>query len=367
MKIALIEAFFSGSHKAWAEGLQRYSSHEIKIFSLPGKYWKWRMQGGAISLAKQLLDSKFIPDLILATDMLNLPLFVSLIKSEISVPVALYFHENQLAYPWSKTDPDTANQRDFNYHFINYSSALCADKVFFNSDFHRKSFFDELANFLRIFPDHRNLETPELLKPKSETLYLGLDLARFEEFVVLNTNEVPILLWNHRWEYDKNPESFFNMLFRIRKKGIPFQLVVLGEKYARYPAIFDEARERLAENILHFGYANSFDEYARWLQMADIYPVTSNQDFFGISVVEALYSGVIPLLPDRLAYPEHLPEGKEWCIYQNEKELEEKLLLLLEGKFIMETTDIRQYVSRYDWGNINSSYDKAFEQLVSSF
>jgi len=50
-----------------------------------------------------------------------------------------------------------------------------------------------------------------------------------------------------------------------------------------------------------------FAEYAKWLWRADILPVTSRQEFFGASVVQALYCNCCALLPDRLAYPEHLP------------------------------------------------------------
>ena len=52
LNIVLIEPFYTGSHKAWAEGYQQSSQHNIHIISLKGIYWKWRMHGGAITLAK---------------------------------------------------------------------------------------------------------------------------------------------------------------------------------------------------------------------------------------------------------------------------------------------------------------------------
>ena len=60
----------------------------------------------------------------------------------------------------------------------------------------------------------------------------------------------------------------------------------------------------LETNIVHFGFCESFSEYAQWLWKADILPVTSNQDFFGISIIEASYCETYPLLPERLSYPE---------------------------------------------------------------
>ena len=52
MHITLIEPFYTGSHQQWADGFQKYSSHEVQILSLKGRHWKWRMFGGAVSLAK---------------------------------------------------------------------------------------------------------------------------------------------------------------------------------------------------------------------------------------------------------------------------------------------------------------------------
>ena len=31
-----------------------------------------------------------------------------------------------------------------------------------------------------------------------------------------------VILWNHRWEYDKNPESFFKLLFKLADQNIDF-------------------------------------------------------------------------------------------------------------------------------------------------
>ena len=90
MNILLVEPYYTGSHKSWAEGYQSFSNHNVQIISLPGQFWKWRMHGGAISLAKQFMHMNFSPDLILATDMLDLTTFLSLTKSRTAqVPSAL--------------------------------------------------------------------------------------------------------------------------------------------------------------------------------------------------------------------------------------------------------------------------------------
>ena len=78
------------------------------------------------------------------------------------LPVALYFHENQLTYP-----PPPGTKRDLHYGWINYASSLVADRIFFNSEHHRREWYDELPRLLKHFPDYTNLETIEGLKAKA--------------------------------------------------------------------------------------------------------------------------------------------------------------------------------------------------------
>ena len=363
MKILIIEPFFTGSHKDWAEGYQKNSSHEIEILSLPGRFWKWRMHGGAITLAKRYNRLDFQPDLILATDMLNLPVFQSLIPQ--NSPIAIYFHENQFTYPWSPVDEDVILRRDKHYGFINYSSTLSSDHIYFNSQFHLDSFFIGLEDFLRQFPDYREIQNIEKIKAKSSVLDLGLDLHKFDPCISKrNTTESPLILWNHRWEHDKNPETFFEIMQDLSQKGVDFNLVVLGAEFKNEQLCFTHARKKLKKHILKFGYAKSFEEYAKWLWRADILPVTSNQDFFGGSIMEAVYCNTIPLLPRRLTYPDlFLADQNPEIFYQSTEELIYKLKNLLQNNGIYKGTNYQNIAMNYDWSIMATKYDDQLENL----
>jgi len=321
------------------------------------QHWKWRMHGGAISLANEFLKSSFQPDLILANDMLNLASFLSLTRNKSKdIPSAIYFHENQLAYPFnSSKNPD----RDLHYAFINYSSALCADQVYFNSDYNKSSFLEGLQTLLKIYPDHRNLATIAAIEQKSKVLPLGIALKPFDIYRSSISNQVPHILWNHRWEHDKNPQEFFETLFELKEEGIKFKLIILGERFAKSPRIFDEAKERLKDEMVHFGFASGFDLYARLLFQADIIPVTSNQDFFGISVIEAVYCGVTPLLPRRLAF-EELFEGEDVFYDGGDFKAALKKNLAL---FPFKNKGLEQRASAFDWSQMAQHYDQTFESI----
>ena len=368
MKLLLLEPYFTGSHAAWSEEYAARSRHQVDILSLPGRHWKWRMHGGAVTLARQFLEHRQPVDLLLASAMLDLTTFLALTRSKSAgVPSVLYFHENQLTYPWSPRDSDPPARRDAHYGFINYASALAADRVLFNSHYHRQAFLEALPGFLGVFPDHQETSSIETIADKSQVLPLGLDLQRFDTYrpqVELDSQRPPLLLWNHRWEYDKNPEEFFRALFLLQDQGHDFQEAILGESFAEQPAVFAEAQRRLGERVEQFGYAADFASYADWLWRADILPVTAIHDFFGISVVQAMHCDCHPLLPKRLAYPEHVPSSlHEDYFYDDFDDLVVRLGNAIEQVSVLRCRSLRSFVQDYDWPQLGSHYDDLFAEL----
>ncbi len=379
MNILLIEPYFTGSHRQWASGYQASSGHSVEVLKLSGANWKWRMHGGAVTLARRFLESGSTPDMILATDMLDLTTFLALTRRKTAnIPTAIYFHENQLTYPWSPTDRDVVRNRDKHYGFINYASAMAADWVFFNSRYHMESFYDEAVRLLKHFPDHNEAGSIDALRDKSSVLPLGMDLRRLDEYAgaagaSINeagalTGEVggPLVVWNHRWEYDKNPDEFFKALRTLADDEVPFRLAVLGENFSQVPVVFLKARDRLGDRVVQFGYADDFETYARWLHSADVLPVTSHQDFFGAGVAEAIYCGCRPLLPRRLAFPELLPDKTESeAFYTNYNEFLDRLrALLLDPK--PSGGGYRDAIARFDWHNMAPDYDRALEDVANN-
>jgi glycosyltransferase involved in cell wall biosynthesis len=374
MKILIISPYHGGSHKAWAEGYQRYGRNPTTLLSLPARFWKWRMHGGAVTLARQFLAQDDKPDLILATDMTDLTTFVSLARHKIGgIPIVLYMHENQLTYPLPD-DPDEGpmrrqqGERDLHYAFINFASMLVADQVLFNSAYHQQAFFDALPNFLKHFPEYNELDLIPQLESKSHILPVGIDLRRFdpEETAASTTPAPPLILWNQRWEYDKNPADFFAALYTMAGEDIPFRLALCGENFRRIPAEFAEASIRLKPAIVHYGYANDA-LYQSLLREAAVTISTAHHEFFGISFIEAIYCQTFPLLPNRVSYPELLPPAfHQACLYNSQEELVRKLRHTLQhpAQTAETAAALAQHFVQYDWHTIAPMYDQFLEQLV---
>jgi len=358
MHIFLLSPYHTGSHRAWAQGYARRSAHQVHLLTMAGRFWKWRMQGGALELAQRLdaLAREIgSPDAILVTDMVNLPALIALARPWLNAtPIHFYLHENQLTYP-----PPPGEKRDLTYGMINTLSMVAADAIHFNSAYHRDEFFDELPRLLKHFPDYNHLEIIPRLQDKSDVLPVGLDLSFFDAFRPEARDDGPLrILWNQRWEYDKNPGDFFRALYALAHEGLDFRVIVAGENFRQQPEEFAAAQAKLAGRFLHFGFAESRDDYAHLLWQADVVISTAIHEFFGVSVLEAIYCGAYPLLPRRLSYPELMPvELHQSHLYRDFDDLLAKLRWAVTHPQEIRAQNLAWIAERFRWEKLARRYD----------
>ncbi|MBT8401519.1 MAG: DUF3524 domain-containing protein, partial [Rhodothermia bacterium] len=271
LSVLALEPWYGGSHKGFLDGLASHSRHHVHPVTMPARSWKWRMQGSAVSMAQKVLafvESGTTPDLIFATDMVNVPAFLALTRDTLpDLPVVLYMHENQLTYPLPEGD-----ERDLTYAWINYLSCLTADQVVFNSSFHRRAFLDSLPTFLKTFPDYRHVDNVSKIRDRSSVLHVGIDLKSLNVETTGAATPSPnasqcgaTILWNQRWEYDRNPLAFFRLIDRLDEAGCNFGLILVGEQFAEIPPEFRAAIQRHKDRIVHSGFLSRREDYVSML------------------------------------------------------------------------------------------------------
>ena len=305
-RLVLFNPLHAGSHAAWSEGLQRAleaTGWQVELHTLPGRHWKWRMQGAALWFAGQI--SGPAPNVLLTTDMLDAArLRGSLPPAWRNVPLISYFHENQVSFPY--TSRENRDQR-LAYAFVNLQSAWASDAVWFNSSHHQAAFLSGIDEVLQRMPDARPPGLEARLSERSAVVPLGLELPELQERQLKRPLNRPLrLVWNHRWEADKQPEHFTATCDALLRKGVPFEVDLLGMG----PRDADQPLMRWAgahpDRVVNLHPADGRGEYWDRLLAADALVHHPMQEYFGLSVMEALHAGVLPILPKAHAYPEYV-------------------------------------------------------------
>ena len=360
MRFLFIEPFYGGSHRDFVDGWTAHSGHAVDLVTLPARFWKWRMRGAALYFF-DAIDGLAQYDGVVASSLMSLADFSALHRGR-HPPTLVYFHENQLTYPLAPGE-----QLDRQFGFTDITTALCADRLLFNSHFHYNHFFSTLPDFIRQMPEFKPHWAVAAIRRKAGMLYPGCHFEAGTRNPAPLPDGPPLVIWNHRWEFDKNPEAFFNALDRVDRMGIDFRLVLLGENYQAVPHVFLDARSRFAAKILHFGYVPSKTVYRDWLSKGLVVVSTAIQENFGIAVVEAMRHGCLPLLPRRLSYPEILPtEFHGDFLYDDDDDLVKKLGSLLRHphRYVHHRPVLAEMMARHAWTLRAAPYDRELDRLV---
>jgi glycosyltransferase involved in cell wall biosynthesis len=370
LDVLLIEPYDGGSHKAFREGLTKRSRHRFHCLTLPPRFWKWRMRGAAAYFA-DIINSLDEPagDLVLTTDFLNLAdLRGLLVPPRDRLPCLLYMHENQLTYPLSPLE-----EFDFHFGFTNIISALAAAHVVFNSEFHRELFLSSLPDYLAKMPEAVPRGIRQRLRHKSSVHPVGLErrphaAGSFAPYLGgpgdpsagprwPRDGKAPLILWNHRWEFDKRPDLFVRALEQLDREGCSFQVLLLGESRGR-EEVFRDLRQRLGRRCLAHGFVAGRTEYDRWLERADIVVSCAVQEYFGIAVAEAVQAGAYPVLPRDQVYPSlYGRHCKGRHFYRTERELVSLLRELVTGQRCGHVCSLPLDCDAFCWDNLIASYD----------
>lgn len=349
MRVLLLSAYEAVSHRYWANSLMaELTDVEWTLLSLPPRHFAWRIRGNPLSWwlkEHATLSQRF--DVVLATSMVDMATLVGLFPHLGQARKIVYFHENQFAYPESSEQVPQVEAK-----MVNLYAALAADTLVFNTAYNRDSFFTGVRQFLKKMPENLPAAAPlERLRRSAKVLPVPLQPLAQRPDVAPPPRRI---VWNHRWEYDKNPEDFFAVLFRLSEEGVPFELAVMGQRFRDEPAIFAEAQVRLAQHLVCWG-PQPEEQYQALLNGGGIVVSTTWHEFQGLAIMEAAQRGAWPLVPDRLCFPELYPDAYR---YDGTREgLYQRLAAWLQGTM---TAPERLDMSPWEW----PQWREAYRQLL---
>lgn len=333
MRILLLSAYHSASHRYWCEGLMAaLPEFEWTLKTQPARHFSWRVRAsGWLWGRSDDPDFEADYDLIIATSLSDIVTVKALCPALQPVPVWLYFHENQFAHPLSDQQ---YTDHQISWQFQSIQNALCADWISFNTAFNRDTFLAGARQLLKKFPEKLPGQPIDQLTQNSEVLPVPLT-NRFHSHRAA-PKHINRIVWNHRWEWDKRPELLLSVLMALHGEGFDFELAMLGSGGGRKAGQFKKARERLREHIVHWGEADE-STYSEFIRTAGIGVSTALHDFQGLAMLELAQAGATVVVPRRVAYPECLPgacfyEGSETDPESDAAQLKAALTQVLAGQ-----------------------------------
>lgn len=351
-RVLFLDAYHGPSHRALSTALRDHSRHDVTLLTLSPHKWKWRMRGAAFAFETPVRAIP-PPEILVCTDMLNLPEFLALMRDHLPprLPIISYFHENQMTYPTGSRDT-----RDLHFGMTNIHTALASDRIIFNSAFHREEFLAAVDELIGMMPDHRPEGISTRIRMRSHVLGPPLDIPS----IVRSRGN--LILWNHRWEDDKDPESFFRVMRRLDQSGADFRLMVLGEQFREQPACFEQARRELAHRIEHWGYLPDRLEYLGQVARCRVIVSTARHEFFGLAAREAIVLGCQPLLPRRVVYSE-MVGGRAAFLYEDEDDLFTRLTGMLSSPVAPCPEELRAEIASATVTRVVAQWDHWFDEL----
>lgn len=358
--ILVLEPYYGGSHKFFLEGLNKNVAADYTFMTLPARKWKMRMQLSAQWFVEQI---KALPqttrkfDLVFCSSFIDIAVLKALLCD---VPgwnhqanILTYFHENQYGYP-----QQFINNHQHQFLSINFNSALTSDALGFNTVFNRENFLVGCRKILKSSSDMKLTHLIDTIRSKSTILYPGIDFTTIDQQAAkkCQDNTVPTIVWNHRWEHDKDPETFFASLEYLERAELDFKLIVLGESFKNSPDCFIQARDRFKDKIVHFGFAQSYDDYTNLLAQGNIVVSTARHEFFGISIIEAARAGCLPVLPRDLSYPELFGEQ---FLYKRGK-LNKTLARVIQTQSWKKQNNYKKMTGKFSWDELKGQYSAWF-------
>lgn len=341
--IWILSAYAALSHRVWARTLMaRLPEQDWHLFELPGRHFKWRIRGNPLTWLDQLPVDP--PECIVATSMVDLATLKGLRPDLMAVPTLYYFHENQFAYPVSPQQVKSVEPQ-----MVQLYGALAADQLAFNSDYNRRTFLDGVAGLLDRLPDGIPDGVSARLQQNSGVLPVPVD-AIAPAPAPGRTSGAPLILWNHRWEYDKAPQRFCDAMLRLAAAGVDFRLALLGPRPREAPPALRTLREHLAGRILADGKVPT-TAYQALLAESQVVVSTADHEFQGLAMLEAVSAGARPLVPDALCYVEQYPDRYRYPPADIDS-LVERLQRWLQGNDLPPPVNVSRWTGEHlvqDW------------------
>jgi hypothetical protein len=347
LDILALEPFFGGVRRDMLETLVRCSRHRWTVLKLPPRRIERRLSVAANWFAEQLTRHWVgRVDLLFTSEAMNLASLFRLMPQLARKPSVVYFHENQL--------PDIHTNTDSPLDLVNLNTANAATEIWFNSDWHRKTFLQRAKVLVERHPEinaHRPL--PQL-KRKASVIPPAIDMSEVTQAQHSGIErDGTALFFETR---DAEVGLLNKALAMLRARAEEFRLITVGPVEGLSN---DYPRQTLSES--------DNASHARGLCESGVIVSTKPDAASDFLVVRGLAAGCRPILPASGFYPELLPATmRASSLYDFTPAMlaDQLQQAITPFQTATETHELKPILAPFDPASACKTMDERFEELV---
>lgn len=208
---------------------------------------------------------------------------------------------------------------------------------------------------------------------KSELIYIGVDLNKFKKnqkrsaelrSQLIADNDF-LILTVCRLEPRKDLFTLLRAAKRAQDEKLKIKFVIAGDGISRKELEEEIGRQKLEATVHLAGFVADAD-LVDYYGAADIFLLTSKEEWFGIVFLEAMACG-LPILSTNVdACPEVIGKAGLFFDKGNDKQLEERITLIMNDSRLRKTlaAEATKRADKFSWEKQIVLYEKAYKKLI---
>ncbi|MDQ3883892.1 MAG: glycosyltransferase [Thermoproteota archaeon] len=206
---------------------------------------------------------------------------------------------------------------------------------------------------------------------KPVVIYPPVDTDKFHKIALRSEDRENVILVVSRFSPDKQLENIIEIgKILINEIKIDAEIILVGNISTEDRQYLEELKQLIRKYNLDDKVTArvgiSFDQLLELMRKSKVYLHPLAGEPFGISIVEAMSAGLIPVVPDEGGYTEFVPEYYQYHTHQQAADVIGKILIASDNNMQTERTQLSEGVSKFSTNTYKADLRKVIETLLSS-
>ena len=206
---------------------------------------------------------------------------------------------------------------------------------------------------------------------KPIVIYPPVDVEKFRTNALHSNERENLILVISRFSPDKQLENVVDICrILVNDLKLNANMVLVGNIAAGDDRYLETLRRLTQKHGLNGNLVievdASFDRLLELMRKSKVYLHPFAGEPFGISTVEAMSAGLIPVVPDEGGYTEFVPEYYQFHTHQQAADIIGKILIASDNNMQPERAQLRESVSKFSHERYQAELRKVIESLLPS-